>query len=84
VCQNKNTDVQRKIRRKGETVDQKQTQRILTKKKQVTSNYRMTQQDRDLMLAACTTCGESRSEFLRTAVRQRALEVLGRQQKLAG
>jgi uncharacterized protein (DUF1778 family) len=54
-------------------------ERILTKRKQVRSVYIMNQHLRDLMIAAAYQTGESRSEFLRTAVRERAMRILGGQ-----
>jgi uncharacterized protein (DUF1778 family) len=61
---------------KGEKPMDQRVQRTLTKRKQIRSNYVMSKKDRDLVLAAATTLGESRSEFLRVAVRERALKVL--------
>jgi hypothetical protein len=54
-----------------------QTQRTLTKQKRVRSNYLMTQRELNLFIAAAHAAGESRSEFLRQAVRARALRILG-------
>ena len=52
------------------------------KAKKVRSNYFMSPRDRDLVLAACSTIGESRSEFLRIACRERALRILAGQDPL--
>jgi hypothetical protein len=50
--------------------------RILTKNKMITSAYRLNQKDRNLFVAASKTEGISRSEFLRLAIRERALRIL--------
>jgi hypothetical protein len=55
----------------------KNMQRVLTKRKQVRSAYLMDQRDRDLMTAAAYKLGESKSEFLRRAIRERSLKTLG-------
>jgi hypothetical protein len=53
--------------------------RVLTKAAMIISNYRITPEERDLMIAACRYSGESRSEFLRRACRQRAAQILSRE-----
>jgi len=56
--------------------------RILTKQKRVRSNYIMSKKDLDLMIAASLSIGESRSEFLRVAVRERALRILAGEREI--
>jgi hypothetical protein len=57
--------------------ERKKQERIYTKPKQARSTYFMPLRDRDLMLAAAYRAGESRSEFLRRSVKERALKILG-------
>jgi hypothetical protein len=55
----------------------KKSHRISTKEKQLRGAYVMARRDKDLWIAACYRVGESRSEFLRVAIRERAMRVLG-------
>lgn len=43
------------------------------------SSIRIPEGDMGLILSACFSCGESRSEFLRAALKERALRILGGQ-----
>lgn len=58
-------------------MNQKMQKVLVTKRKQVRSAYLMDSRDRDLMVAAAYRVGESRSEFLRRAIRERSLKILG-------
>jgi hypothetical protein len=72
MCEKVNQDS-----RKGrEETMNKKSQRISTKEKQLRGAYVMPRRDKDLWIAACYRVGESRSEFLRTAIRERALKIL--------
>jgi len=70
--------VEAAMKRKEKTEMQKEMpqRRILTKRRQWASNYRMSIAERNLMVAACAAAGESRSEFLRRSVHERALRIL--------
>lgn len=57
--------------------------RTLTKERQDRSSYIMSRRDRDLMIAAAYKVGESRSEFLRRACRERALKILSHDHQAA-
>lgn len=61
---------------------QQTTKRVLTQRKAEVSTYRLTRRDRQLMIAAALSLGESRSQFLRRAVRQRAVKVLSGDQDI--
>jgi hypothetical protein len=61
--------------RRKETMNKK-SPRVSTKEKQLRGAYVMPRRDKDLWIAACYRVGESRSEFLRVAIRERALKIL--------
>jgi uncharacterized protein (DUF1778 family) len=50
--------------------------REFTKEKQVRMNYRLPLKLRQLVMAAAAAAGESRAEFFRCSVRERAIKVL--------
>jgi uncharacterized protein (DUF1778 family) len=81
LCGKKKYKMAAKRRREME-LKQVTTKRVLTKRKAEVSTYRLTRSDRQLMIEACLFLGESRSEFLRVAVRQRALKVLSGDQDI--
>jgi uncharacterized protein (DUF1778 family) len=45
------------------------------------SSYRIPRRDDELIVAACASAGISRSEFMRTALRQVALKMIAAQQR---
>jgi len=53
-------------------------QRVFTKETLLRGNWNFSKNDRELMIAAALKLGESRSQFLRIASRERAIKVLGK------
>jgi len=53
-----------------------QKDRLYTKRPMIYSSYRLPKRDNDLLITACSVSGMSRSEFLRQALREKALKVI--------